>query len=141
MSAKYYTWSSYVLMAVTILIGIFIYMQGGRFINVGREVSENKKEIKENQDRIKELQQKLDLSLRQGKDMSADIVRGREERYTSQDKYMAELLASRDRTISLEANIAAIEKDHLKRLEIMRNLLGEVKGLKGKLDLCIEVRK
>ena len=141
MSAKYYTWSSYVLMAVTILIGIFIFMQGGQFFDVGREVSENKKEIKENQDRIKELQRKLETSLKQGKDISADIVRGREERYISQDKYMVELLASRDRIIALEGNTASIEKDHTKRLEIMRNLLAEVKMLKDKLELCIEVRK
>ena len=135
------TWASYVLMAITICIGIFIYVQGGQFFDVGKEVSDNKREIKENQDRIKELQQKLETSLKQGKDMSADIVRGREERYISQDKYMMELLASRDRIIALEGNIASIEKDHTKRLEIMRNLLAEVKGLKDKLELCIEARK
>ena len=138
---KYYTWSSYILMVITICIGIFIFMQGGQFFDVGKSVSENRREILDNQNRIKELQQKLDSSLKQGKDMSADIVRGREERYASQDKYMIELLASRDRIISLEANIAVIEKDHTKRFEIMRNLLAEVKGLKDKLELCIEVRK
>jgi hypothetical protein len=138
---KYYTWSSYVLMVITILIGIFIYLQGGQFFDVGKTVSENKREIIDNQRRIEELQQKLEQSLKQGKDMAGDIVRGREERYISQDKYMTELLISRDRIISLEANIASVENDHKKRLEIMKNLLAEVKELKGKLDLCIEVRK
>jgi hypothetical protein len=141
MSAKYYTWSSYVLMAMTILIGVFIFAQGGQFFDVGREVSENKREIKENQDRIKELQRKLELSIGQDKNMSDAINRGRDERYISQDKYMTELLISRDKIILLEQNIANVEKDHVKRLEIMRCLLDEVKGLKGKLELCIESRK
>ena len=138
---KYYTWSSYVLMFTTVCIGIFIYVQGGRFIDVGKEVSENKKEIQENQQRLDELQKKLEQSLKQDKGMSDAINRGREERYISQDKYMVELLASRDRIIALEANIASVERDHKKRLEIMANLLVEIKELKSKLDICIEVRR
>lgn len=138
---KYYTWASYVLMFTTVCIGVFIYVQGGRFIDVGKEVSENKREIKENQERLDELQKKLDLSLNQDKTISDIVTRGREERYISQDKYMMELLASRDRIIALEKNIASVEKDHKKRLEIMATLLAEVKELKVKLDVCIEARK
>jgi len=143
MSVRFLDFLSYIMIGGAIVLGIILYSQGGRVIDVGKMMQQNTEEIVKTKKEaiiakeaavvaklmVDEIQKKLDNSLKQDKTTLDTVTTGREERYIAQTLYLKELN-------KMKCEIKDVKKDHAKRLAASEALVKEVRELRVKLKNC-----